>query len=553
MNSNLEVIPLGGLGEFGMNCCALRYGDEMILVDAGITFPGGNLNGLGIDLIVPDLEFLRGNADQLRAILLTHGHEDHAGAVSYVLREVDAPVYGSALTMGLVEQRIAERGLKGRRLERIEARQKLEFGPFQVEPLHLTHSFPDSFAFAVTTPVGCLIWTGDFKFDQTPIDQKPSDMGRLAEYGERGVLALFSDSTNSDVPGLAPSEFSVIEPLRTLFRKAERKIVASCFASSIHRIQILVDLAQEFDRKIVAAGRSIVSNIRVSRELGYLRAPQELFISPGESAQFPPDKVLVVATGSQGEPMSALSRMAVNEFKSIPIEEDDLVVLSARIIPGNERLISNLVNHFCRRGADVYDSRNFGVHASGHGYAADLKLMLNLTKPRFFVPIHGEYRQLAGHVRLAVEQGVVENNVRLIETGDILELSSKGARVTGKAPVGRRFIDEGHREEVDEVVVRDRRFLSEDGFLVVVLRLDRFSGELIGEPELVSRGFVLMETSAELMDETRQQILQVVAETPAEEKQDEEVFKEILRTRRMRFLRKKTGKRPVIIPLTLEF
>ncbi len=554
MNQKLEVIPLGGLGEFGMNCTALRYGEDMILIDAGITFPDGALSGLGIDLIVPDIQFLKENRTQLRAILLTHGHEDHAGAVSYVVDEIPTGVYGSPLTLGLVESRLRERRLlEHAQLNPIEGRQMLEFGPFRVEPLHVTHSFPDSFCFAISTPVGTVMWTGDFKFDQTPIDGKLSDVARLADYGEKGVLALFSDSTNSDVSGLSPSESAVVEPLRALFRRARRKIIVSCFASSIHRIQVVLDLAAEFQRKVAPAGRSMISNIRIASDLGYLRVPPNVLISAGEVSDHPPEKVVVLATGSQGEPMAALSRLAVNEFKKINVEPDDMIILSARIIPGNEKYISNLVNHFYRRGAEVQDSRQSGVHASGHGYRADLKMMINLTRPRFFVPVHGEFRQLKNHAALAESQGIPRENVHIVESGDVLSLSSEEAvLVGGQVEVGRRFIDDGHRDEVDQVVVRDRRYLSEDGFMVVVLRMDRLSGRLIGEPELVSRGFVLMDSSEELMRGARDEIVATIEDTPVEEIRDEELFKEIVRKRVQRFLRKQTGKRPVIMPVTLE-
>ncbi len=553
MDQRLQVIPLGGLGEFGMNCCALRWRDEMVLIDAGIAFPGGSEANLGIDLIVPDIEFLRSNASHLKGIFLTHGHEDHAGGVSYIVSDLPVPVYGSPLTLGLVQKRLQERGLeKTTELRPLTARQAVELGSFRIEPLHVTHSFPDSYGFGIQTPVGTIVWSGDFKFDQTPIDRRLSDVARLSEYGERGVLALFSDSTNRDVDGLAPSEYSVVDPIRNLFHRAPKKIIVSCFASSIHRIQIILDLAREFERKVVVAGRSLVSNIAVAGELGYLKGASEVVIGPGEMRDCQPNELVVLATGSQGEPMAALSRLAVNEFKKVKAEPGDLLLLSTRIIPGNERLISNLVNHFYRRGVEVYDSRLAPIHASGHGFRADLKLMINLTRPRFFVPIHGEYRQLCKHAELARQQGIAGDYVKVIETGDILELSPKGAEVTGSAPVGRRFIDEGHREEVEEVVVRDRRFLSEDGFLVVVLRIDRFSGDLIGEPELVSRGFVHEQAWEELMETTRQLVLETFDLTPSEERRDEDLFKELLRKELKRFLRKRTGKRPVILPVTLE-
>ncbi len=550
---HLEVFPLGGLGEFGMNCCALRYADEMILIDAGVTFPSGNLTGLGIDLIIPDIEFLLENQAQLKAILLTHGHEDHAGAVAFIADDLGVPVYGSRLTLGLVQNRLNEHKLTGKiELRTMKARQSFELGPFRVEPLMVTHSFPDSFALAIQTPLGTIIWSGDFKFDPTPIDGRISDLARLAHYGEEGVLALFSDSTNSDVPGLSPSESSVAEPLGSLIAGAPGKLVVSCFASSIHRMQLVIDLAQERGKKVVLAGRSMITNARVATQLGHLKVPPDLLISKSAVKDHSPDRILILATGSQGEPMAALSRLAVNEFRGITIEEGDTILLSTRIIPGNERLISNLVSHFYRRGAKVIDSRDAPIHASGHGFRADLKLMMNLTRPRFFVPIHGEYRQLKNHAELARGQGLKDDQVRIIETGDVLELGQDSMEVTGKVPVGRRFIDDGQREEVDELVIRDRRFLSEDGFVVVVLRLDRFNGDLLEEPELVSRGFVMMEDSPELFEAARGHILSIVEETPAEERTDEDLFKEILRKRFQRFLRRKTGKRPVIIPLMLE-
>jgi ribonuclease J len=400
--------------------------------------------------------------------------------------------------------------------------------------------------------VGTIMWSGDFKFDPNPIDRKPTDMTRLSEYGERGVLALFADSTNSDVPGLSPSESAVYDPLRNLFRKAERKIIVSCFASSISRIQVILDLAREFGRKVAPVGRSMIGNIRAATDLGYLKVPEGVLINAGEVRNHPPKEVLILATGSQGEPMAALSRLAINEFKNIEVEPEDMVILSARIIPGNERLISNLINHFYRRGANVYDANHAMVHVSGHGCRDDLKLMINLTRPRFFIPIHGEYRQLKNNIQLAHDQGIPPDRLLIIENGDVLRLTAESAEIVERVTVGRRFIEEGHPEEVHDLVLKDRRYLSEDGFVVVILRIDRFSGDLLGEPELVSRGFVMTESAEPLLAATREEISRVLHQTPAEEKKDVELLKEIVRKEMRRFLRKQTGKRPIIVPVPLE-
>jgi len=554
MNDFVDVIPLGGLGEFGMNCAVMRSGSDLLIIDAGIAFPRGERGiELGVQVIVPDFSFLEGQESQVQGLVLTHGHEDHIGAVPYLLQQMELPVYGSALTLGLVEAKLKERKLLHRaRLIEVRSRDILELGRFTVEPLHVTHSYPDSFCLAISTPIGRLLWTGDFKFDQTPIDGKISDLHRLAAVGEQGILALFSDSTNSLSSGLAPSEYYVVEPLRDLFRRSNRKIIASTFASSIHRVQIFCDLAREFGRKVVALGRSMIGNIRIASELGILKVEPDLLVPAGSAGQYPSSRLLVLASGSQGEPMSALGRLAVDEIKGVQIEENDTVILSTRIIPGNEMSINRIVNHLVRRGAKVYDSSHSLVHVSGHGYRDDLKLMINLTRPRFFVPIHGDYRQLKAHQWIAMDQGVPGDRTLLIESGDVLRVASDSISVAEKVHVGRRFIDEGAYEEVHEAVLKDRRLLSEDGFVLVILQLDRFSGDLIGEPELVSRGFVMMEESEDLVAAAKDRIVQLVSEAPLEQKRDEELFNEMLRKELRRLLRKRTGKRPLIVSLTME-
>ena len=553
MSGRLEIIPLGGLGEFGMNCAALRAGDDLILVDAGMMLPGRRpVTSLGVDLMVPDISFLLENRRQLRGIVLTHGHEDHAGGVSYIIDQLQVPVYANRLTLGLVSSRLRERGLhKEADLRSLEADRPVDLGVFQVEPLRVTHSFPESFCFAIRTPAGRIVWTGDFKFDQTPIDGHRSNLARLAELGQEGVLALFSDSTNADVPGLSPSESSVREPLENLFRQAGGRIILATFASSMHRIQIVLDLAREVGRKVVPMGRSMVSNIRLASRLGYLRTDSDVLGSRDDLARIPPERLIVLASGSQGESMSAMSRLAVGQVPQVRVEPGDLVLLSSRIIPGNEKAIGRMISQFYRRGARVLDSRHEPIHASGHGYREDLKLMIDLTRPRFFVPIHGEFRQLAAHASLARRQGIPPDRVHLLESGEVLGLTPDKAEVLGQVPAGRRFIDEGVRRQVDRDLLRDRRFLATDGVLVVGLRLDRMSWELIGEPELISRGFVQPEDSRELMRETRARIHRLVSETGANGKRDERLLEEMLQTGLKRFLRKRTRKRPLIVPMTL--
>lgn len=550
----LEVVCLGGLGEFGMNMMALSYGETTIVIDAGVMFPDPEL--LGVDLIIPDLTYLQQRRPRAAALVLTHGHEDHIGAVPYVWPLVDGPVYGTPLTLALVEPKLEEHGLDpGDRLTSVAPRQVVTIGDFRVEFLRVTHSIPDAVAVAVHTPVGTVIHTGDFKVDQTPIDGQHLDFHRLAELGTAGVLALFGDSTNVDRPGFAGSEVDVIEAFEEIFTSAPGKIVVAAFSSSLYRMQILVTLAARFGRKVAFAGRGMLENSQIAQRLGYLQIPAGLQIRDTEVGQRPPREVLCLTTGSQGEPASALSRIAIDDHRHIKIGPGDTVVFSARAIPGNERAIGRVSNHLSRRGADiVYDGRR-RVHVSGHGNEEELKLMLSLTRPRFFVPIHGEYRQLARHARVAERAAAGGDSpieVLMAENGDILRFTPQAAYAAGKAAAGRVLIDGTRTGEVGDEVLRDRRHLSGDGVLVPVVAINRQTGAMEGEPDIISRGVVMSPGADDLLREGVQLIRQVVSEAGVEERTDPGLVREKIRVELRRFFRKRSGRRPLVLPVIME-
>ncbi len=556
MNSSefVEAIPLGGLGEFGMNMMVLRYGDQMIILDSGLMFPDEEL--LGIDILVPDISFLIENASQVKALILTHGHEDHIGAIPFVLPALDfVPIYGTRFTLGLVGAKLDEHGLQEQcRLITVEPRQVEEIGPFRIEFIRVTHSIVDAVMLAITTPAGTILHTGDFKIDSSPIDGKITDLTTIAQYGDRGVLALFSDSTNIDRAGYTPSETAVIERLDEIFHHAEQTVIFSCFTSSIHRIQIVFDLCQKYGRKIVLAGRSLLANVKIAGALGFLKIPDGILIRPQDVKKLERGQVTLLMTGSQGEPLAALPRLAVDNYKGIRIEPGDSVIISARIIPGNEKSVSRMINHIYKRGARVYydDGSQPPVHVSGHASAEELKLMLNLVRPRHFVPIHGEYRQLFRHAKLAESLNVVSGSVLIAETGDRIQLSSEEARILGKVPVGRIFIDEGSLDEVEEVVVRDRRHLSEDGIVLPILAINKASGKMETQPEIITRGFISVDEDDSLISEARSRVLRTIDESSVEERTDWAVIKEKIRTDLRRFLFKQTAKRPLVLPVILE-
>ncbi|HVW87336.1 MAG TPA: ribonuclease J [Bryobacteraceae bacterium] len=548
----MQVVPLGGLGEFGMHMMALRYGDDIIVIDAGMMFPEDEL--LGVDIVTPDLTFLKENREQVRALVLTHGHEDHIGAVAFFLEEFDVPVYGTPFTLSLVERRLEEYDVEHVTLKPCKPKDVVQIGPFAVEFVHVTHSIVSAVALAITTPLGVIIHTGDFKVDPTPTDNELFDLHTLADYGKRGVLLLLSDSTNSDRPGYSESERAVRPRLEDVFNRAENRLFVSCFSSSIHRLQQIIDLSHEFGRKVALIGRSMISVTEIAHRHGLLDIPDNVLIRPQDVMETKPSKVTVLISGTQGEPMSALSRVAVDNHKHVSIRPGDSVVLSSRIIPGNEKTIFRMINHISKRGADVmYGSMNPPLHVSGHGSMEELRLVLNLVRPRYFVPIHGEYRQLSKHVRLASHlHGIGLEESFVLETGDILEFDNRGARKAGRVTVGRVCIDSGAvGEVVGDMVIRDRRVISEDGIVLPIIAINKHTGKIEASPELVSRGFAL-EGDSEFMRSAREAVSRTLEASNEDEKTDVGVMKEKIRADLKRFINRETQRRPLIMPVILE-
>jgi ribonuclease J len=552
--SSLWAIPLGGLGEFGMNMLALRSGDDIVVIDAGLMFPEQEL--LGVDIVIPDISYLKQNKHMVRAIVLTHAHEDHIGAIPYILPDLDVPVYGTRFTLALVRKRLEEHGLlEDAILKEVTPGQIVRIEPFQIEFLHVTHSTVDCVALAIRTPVGVIIHTGDFKIDPTPVDGKPFDLHAFARYGQEGVLALFSDSTNVERPGFTPSERAVIVRLEELFRAAPEKVVVSCFSSSIHRIQQVIDIARIVGRKIGIVGRSMVTNIEIAHELGKLRIPDGSIVRPQDIRSFDPRRLVVLASGTQAEPMSALSRIAVDNHRLLSIAENDTVVLSARLIPGNEKAIFRMIDHFFRRRVLVYyeGGRAAPIHVSGHASQEEMKILLQLVRPKYFVPLHGEYRQLFRHAALAEQVGAVSGEIFLVESGQPIEFTADGRAFRREpVPAGRVMVDSGSLEEIEDVVIRDRRHLAEDGVVVPIIAIDKHTGRMETAPEIVTRGFLPNEDGNEILARAREVVLRTVDQSTPEEKTDWSVIKEKIRVELKRYLNKQTAKRPLILPVILE-
>src|SRR5271169_311090 len=548
----LQVVPLGGLGEFGMNCMAIRWGDDIIVIDAGLMFPEAEV--LGVDIVVPDITYLIENRQHVRAIVLTHGHEDHIGALPWILSELNVPVYGTEFTLAYVEGKLEEHGLLDDAvLNEITPGERFKVGPFTLNPIQVTHSLVDCVALAIHTPIGILIHTGDFKVDPTPTDNRLFDLHSFAEYGKEGVLALFQDSTNVERKGYTPSERAVRARFQEIFARAERRVFISCFSSSVHRIKLAIEEAAENGRQVSLVGRSMMESTEIAQDLGYLDIPEGLLIHPAQIRELPPEKVCVLISGTQGEPMSALSRAAVDNHKHARIQPGDTVVLSSRIIPGNEKAIFRVVDHLFRRDAHVIydDGSSPPVHVSGHASQEELKLIINLVKPQYFIPIHGEYRQLKLHAGLAAAMKGSVGNVMLIESGDVLEFDELGARKAGRVNIGRVCIDSGSRTDVvEDLIIKDRRHLSEDGIVLPIIAINKLSGRVESSPEIVTRGFAPGEDG--FVEGARQLVMQTLEASSDEEKADYGVIKEKIRADLKRYISKQTQKRPLIMPVILE-
>jgi ribonuclease J len=544
----LEIIPLGGVGEFGMNMMVIACGETAILVDAGVMFPEPEL--LGVDLIIPDLRQLQ--QYRIAALVLTHGHEDHIGAVAHVLPYVHGPVYGTPLTLALVEPKLEEHGHDAaNRLVRVRPRDRVTVGAFTIEFLRVTHSMPDCVAIAIETPQGVVIHTGDFKIDQTPLDGETVDVHRLAELGAAGVLVLMSDSTNIERKGFTGSEVDVIDAFEEIFTSARGKIVVAAFATSLYRMQILADLAAQFDRRVAFVGRGAIENSEIAQRLGYLRIPSGVQIRDSDVRNFPGQDVVCICTGSQGEPQAALPRIAIDDHRHVRLDQDDVVVFSAREIPGNEKAIGRVMNHIARRKAEVVYEGIKHVHVSGHGSEEELKLMLSLVRPRYFVPIHGEYRQLARHAATAAKVSR-STKVVLAENGDLIRFDGDGGRVANKVPAGRILIDGTRSGEVGDEVLRDRRHLAGDGLVVPVVTIGRQSGTLEETPDVITRGFVLDTRTEALLKEIPSLLATTLETAGIEERTDPGLIKERIRVDLQRFFRKRSGLRPLVLPVVME-
>ncbi|WP_346354271.1 ribonuclease J [Azotosporobacter soli] len=546
----IQIIPLGGLGEIGKNMTVVRYGNEMIVLDCGLMFPEDDM--LGIDLVIPDISYLLENRDMVKAIVLTHGHEDHIGALPYVLKQLDVPVYGTRLTLGILEGRLKENHVNNANLVAVKPREQVQIGPFKVGFIHVSHSIADAVALSIKTPVGTIVHTGDFKLDQTPVDGKVTDFHKFAELGDQGVLLLMADSTNAEHPGYTMSERSVGETFDEAFSTARGRVIIASFSSNIHRIQQAIDTACRCKRKVAILGRSMINVVSIALELGYMKVPEGVLIDIDEINTYPPESIVIITTGSQGEPMSALTRMAMSDHKKVDIVPGDTVVISATPIPGNEKLVSRTVDHLLRLGAEVIYEKTSGIHVSGHASQEELKLMHNLVRPKFFMPVHGEYRHLIKHAKLAQQMGMHKDNIFIGENGQVLEFGPDKGAVAGKVTAGIVMVDGLGVGDVGNIVLRDRRQLSQDGILIVVITMDKQQGCVVTGPDIVSRGFVYVRESEKLMDDARDKVRQALEKFENNNVTEWAAIKSGVRDTLGKYLYEKTRRRPMILPIIME-
>jgi len=548
---SLKLIPLGGLGEIGLNMMLVEYDDTIVVVDCGLMFPEDYM--LGIDLVIPDISYLRRNRDKVKAFVITHGHEDHTGALPFVLREINAPIYATALTIGLIEEKLSEFGLLGSTtFETVRPRDVVSIGPFDIEFIRVSHSIVDGCGLAIRTPLGVVVHTGDFKMDQTPVDGEVMDYARFAEYGEAGVLCFMSDSTNVEKEGYTLSEKEIGYNLEEIFRKCEGRIIVAAFSSNIHRIQQVIDAAAKHGKKVALNGKSMAANYRIAHTLGYLKAPDGIVVDLKEIDALPHDKVVLLTTGSQGEPMSALTRMAMDSHKQLKVEKGDTVILSSKFIPGHEKAISSMMNHLYRRGADVIYEKVSEIHVSGHASKEELKIMLNIVKPRHFMPVHGEYRHLVLHTRLAAKVGIPPANIILAEDGDVVEFTENGFSIKDKVEHGRVFVDGKGVGDVGAMVLKDRSHLSQDGLVLAIIALDSTTGETVYGPEIMTKGLVFEEESAALLEGAKSVVIETLNASNVEVRTEQLEVKEEIRRALRRFFNKKLERRPVILPIIIE-
>lgn len=551
MKETLSVIPIGGVEEIGLNMTVLEYDDDIIVIDAGLMFPEEDM--LGVDFVVQDFSYLLSKKEKIKGVVITHGHEDHTGALPFLLKKIDTiPVFGTPLTLGLIREKLREHNLEHIQLIPVKPRNSIQLGVFSIEFVRVTHSIVDGVGLGITTPLGLVVHTGDFKLDPTPVDGQLMDFQRFAEYGDKGTLLLLSDSTNAEKGGFTYSEKEVRRAFEQIFSTTSGRIIIATFASNIHRIQQVIDVAVKYGRRVSLCGKSIVSNARIALDLGYLTVPRDTWLKLEDIHKLNDDEIVIVTTGSQGEPMSVLSRIATDDHKQIKIRDGDTVILSAKMIPGNERSIGRIINHLFRRGAKVMYEKVSEVHVSGHASKEELKLMLNLVKPKYFIPIHGEYRHLVYHSMLAKKLNIPDENIFILSNGEVLEITETGAQRNGKVASGRICIDGKGIGDVEEMVLRDRMRLAHDGIILILLVIEKLSGQIVSGPDIISRGFVFEDTSHDIMARVRDLLTDTIKELDTEIISDVSLLQAKLRKTLRKFLRNTMERKPMIIPIVLE-